>query len=78
MTRVSNAVFSAVALSKVDRSRLGCVIHSIPEDLTPEQWRDLGRQARKIAGNVFVTNLREEPYEAFAPKWMDFVDAMAA
>lgn len=77
-TRVSNAIFSATALSMVDRSKLACVIHSIPEDLKAEGWRNLGQQARKIAGDVFMTDLSERYYENFAPKWVEFVDAMAA
>lgn len=77
-TRVSNAVFSAVALSKVDRSKLGCVIHSVPEDLSSDEWLELGRQVREIAGDVFITCLSHLYYESFAPGWAKFVDAMAA
>jgi Spherulation-specific family 4 len=77
-TRVSNAIFSASALSMVDRSKLACVIHSIPEDLEGQDWRNLGQQARKIAGDVFMTELSEHYYANFAPKWGEFVDAMAA
>jgi Spherulation-specific family 4 len=77
-TRVSNAVFSATALSIVDRSKLACVIHSIPEDLRGEDWHRLGQQARKIAGDVFMTDLSEHYYANFAPKWVEFVGAMAA
>ncbi|ERF71007.1 hypothetical protein EPUS_03286 [Endocarpon pusillum Z07020] len=77
-TRVSNAIFSATALSMVDRSKLACVIHSIPEHLNGEEWRRLGQQARKIAGDVFMTELCEHYYANFAPKWVEFVDAMAA
>jgi Spherulation-specific family 4 len=77
-TRLSNAVFSAAALSMVDRSKLACVIHSIPEDLKGEDWRNLGQQARKIAVDVFLTDLCEHYYANFAPKWVEFVDAMAA
>jgi Spherulation-specific family 4 len=77
-TRISNAVFSATALSMVDRSKLACVIHSIPEDLRGEDWRNLGQQARKIAGDVFMTDLSEHYYANFAPKWVQFVGAMAA
>jgi Spherulation-specific family 4 len=78
LTRVSNAVFSASALSTVERSKLACVIHSIPEGLQGEDWHRLGQQARKIAGDVFMTELCEHYYAKFAPKWLDFVDAMAA
>lgn len=77
-TRVSNAVFSATALSLIDRSKLACVIHSIPEDLGSDDWRKLVEQARNIAGDVFMTDLCEHYYEKFAPKWVQFVDAMAA
>ena len=77
-TRVSNAVFSATALSRVDRSKLACVIHSIPRDLGVEEWSKLGRQTRKIAGDLFLTDLYEHYYANFAPKWAEFVDAMAA
>ncbi len=75
---MSNAVFSASALSMVDRSKLACVIHSIPEELKGEDWRSLGQQARKIASDVFMTELSEHYYENFAPKWVEFVDTMAA
>ena len=77
-TRVSNHIFSATALSKTDRSKLACVIHSIPEDLTAEDWRGLGQQARRIAGDVFLTDLCEDYYANFAPKWAEFVEAIAS
>lgn len=77
-TRMSNAVFSAVALSKVGRSKLGCMIHSVPEDLSSDEWLKLVRQVEGIAGDVFITDLSHLYYESFAPGWAKFVDAMAA
>lgn len=77
-TRMSNAVFSAVALSKVGRSKLGCMIHSVPEDLGSDEWLKLVRQVEGIAGDVFITDLSHLYYESFAPGWAKFVDAMAA
>lgn len=76
--RVSTAVFSSAALSEVDRSKLACVIHSIPPDLKGQDLDNLGKQARKIAGDIFMTDLSQSYYENFAPKWAEFVGAMAA
>lgn len=78
LTRLSGAVFSSAALSLTDRSKLACMIHSIPEDLTAEDWRHLGQEARKLAGDVFMTGLSKRYYASFAPNWVEFVDAMAA
>lgn len=61
----------------VDRRTLACFIHSIPEDLNAEDLRSLGQQVRRIAGDIFMTELCERYYETFAPKWANFVDAMA-
>lgn len=76
-TRVSNHVFAANALTHVDRSKLACVIHSIPEDLTADDWRALGQQARRIAGDVFMTELPEDYYANVAPRFLDFVESIA-
>jgi hypothetical protein len=61
-----------------DRTQRCCVIHSVPDDITDTSLRDLVRDARNVADEVFVTHLNEDYYAGFGEKWQEFVDLMAA
>jgi hypothetical protein len=61
-----------------DRGQRCCVIHSVPDNVIDTDLRDLVKDARVIADEVFVTHLKEDYYAGFGQGWQDFVDLMAA
>lgn len=60
-----------------DRGQLCCVIHSVPTNVTDSSLRDLVKDARKVADEVFVTHLSEDYYAGFGEGWKEFVELMA-
>lgn len=60
-----------------DRGQLCCVIHSVPNSVTDTSLRDLVKDARKVADEVFVTHLSEDYYAGFGTGWKEFVELMA-
>lgn len=61
-----------------DRGQLCCVIHSVPNNVTDTNLRDLVKDARNVADEVFVTHLSEDYYAGFGEGWKDFVELMAS
>lgn len=53
-------------------------MHSVPESVEGSKLRDLVREARKVADEVFITHLSSDYYASFGTKWAEFVDLMAA
>jgi len=59
------------------RSELCCIIHSVPNDVTGQKLRGLVKDARGIAGEIFVTHRTYQYYESFDDGLWEFVDSMA-
>ncbi|PGH09661.1 hypothetical protein AJ79_05627 [Helicocarpus griseus UAMH5409] len=64
-------------LTNHDRSTVCCVVHSVPEDVTGNSLRELVRDARTLANEVFITHLSERYYESFGSRWREFIQLMA-
>ena len=60
------------------RSKLCCIIHSVPATVTGRKFRRLVKDARKVADEVFVTHLSEDYYASFDSRWGEFVKLMAS
>ncbi|KAI2786610.1 hypothetical protein POX_g08998 [Penicillium oxalicum] len=60
------------------RGQLCAVIHSVPDIQDGSGLRDLVKEARRVADEVFITHLDTDYYASFGEKWTEFVDLMAA
>ena len=60
-----------------DRSRLACVMHSVPEQLHEKELAKLVQEVREVAGLVFMTDLAEGYYSSFSKGWDRFVAGFA-
>ncbi|PWY92701.1 cell surface spherulin 4-like protein [Aspergillus heteromorphus CBS 117.55] len=59
------------------RSQLCAVLHSVPDSVDGHQFRDLVKQMRKVADEIFITHLSTDYYASFGGQWQEFVDLMA-
>ncbi|PTU17590.1 hypothetical protein P175DRAFT_0446131 [Aspergillus ochraceoroseus IBT 24754] len=60
-----------------NRSQLCAVIHSVPDSVEGSKLRELVRQVRRVADEVFITHLSTNYYASFGGKWDEFVRLMA-
>lgn len=68
----------AKLLDKVgDRSKLACLMHSVPEKMDGIEWRRMMREVRNVAGMVFITDLASGYYSNFGNCWERFANGMA-
>ncbi|PYH93796.1 cell surface spherulin 4-like protein [Aspergillus ellipticus CBS 707.79] len=59
------------------RGQLCVVLHSVPESVEGHQFRDLVKQVRRVADEIFITHLSTDYYASFGGQWQEFVDLMA-
>lgn len=59
-----------------NRTQLACIMHSLPETIEEGNIKNLVRELRKLAGNVFVTELSVDYYSSFGTSWKSFVAEM--
>ncbi|KAF2401639.1 cell surface spherulin 4-like protein [Trichodelitschia bisporula] len=59
-----------------DREMLVCLMHSIPSSMEMPQLKTLVAELRELAGSLFLTDLSENYYNRFSPRFKDFIDAM--
>lgn len=75
-TRNGANLFTAIPDS--NRSQLCAVIHSVPDTVEGSKLRELVKEARKVADELFITHLSTNYYASFGNQWSEFVDLMAA
>ncbi|CAI7667576.1 unnamed protein product [Penicillium manginii] len=66
------------AIPDSNRSQLCAVIHSVPDTVEGSKLRELVKEARKVADELFITHLSTNYYASFGNQWSEFVDLMAA
>jgi len=59
-----------------DRDVLCCLMHSIPVEMQMAQLRALVNELRELAGSLFLTDLSENYYQRFSPRFQEYIDAM--
>ncbi|PYI01131.1 cell surface spherulin 4-like protein [Aspergillus sclerotiicarbonarius CBS 121057] len=59
------------------RSQLCAVVHSVPTSVEGTHFRDLVKQVRRVADEIFITHLDTDYYASFGGQWEAFVDLMA-
>ncbi|RDH29739.1 cell surface spherulin 4-like protein [Aspergillus welwitschiae] len=59
------------------RSQLCAVVHSVPDSVEGHKFRDLVKQVRKVADEIFITHLDTDYYASFGGQWEEFVELMA-
>ncbi|PGH17213.1 hypothetical protein AJ80_04922 [Polytolypa hystricis UAMH7299] len=60
------------------RSKLCCIIHSVPRDVSGDTLKSLVSDVRSIADEVFITHLSQDYYASFGSGWSEFVNLMAS
>lgn len=59
-----------------NRTQRTAVIHSVPENVTGSKLRNLVKEVREVADEVFITHLSTDYYASFGSQWSVFVDLM--
>jgi hypothetical protein len=59
-----------------DRDVLCALMHSIPPDMPNPQLKALVRELRELSGSLFLTDLSENYYQRFSPRFQEYMDAM--
>jgi hypothetical protein len=59
-----------------DRDVLCALMHSIPTDMPNTQLRALVNELRELSGSLFLTDLSENYYQRFSPRFQEYIDAM--
>ncbi|PYH41933.1 spherulation-specific family 4 protein [Aspergillus saccharolyticus JOP 1030-1] len=59
------------------RQQLTAVVHSVPSSVEGSSFRNLVKQVRKVADEMFITHLDTNYYASFGSQWEQFVDLMA-
>lgn len=59
-----------------DRDVLCALMHSIPPDMPNPQLKALVNELRELSGSLFLTDLSENYYQRFSPRFQEYIDAM--
>lgn len=59
-----------------DRDVLCALMHSIPSDMPIAQLKALVGELRELAGCIFLTDLSDNYYSRFSPRFQEYIDAL--